>query len=206
MGELEDRLDHFPAQLSGGQQQRVAIARAIAKRPRCCCATAHRGRWIRPPACARAGGAGEHQRQPCTTTVVITHNADIARMADRVLHPGRCRIQSEGATGAACRRGSCTGEGAGAQGLARPCPPARAVAGHRPGHRQRRGHAGDGAVHLPLAGGHARASTPTTPSPTCGPGPSARPRPGGAAGGHSRRCRPWRRVWRRQPRWCWRFS
>jgi putative ABC transport system ATP-binding protein len=83
---LEERLDHFPAQLSGGEQQRVAIARAIAKRPEVLF-------------CDEPTGALDFQtgkrvlevlerinREFGTTVAVITHNAGIGAMADRVIH------------------------------------------------------------------------------------------------------------------------
>jgi putative ABC transport system ATP-binding protein len=82
---LGERLDHFPAQLSGGEQQRVAIARAVAKRPDALL-------------CDEPTGALDYEtgkivlevlervnRELGTTTAVITHNAGIGAMADRVV-------------------------------------------------------------------------------------------------------------------------
>jgi putative ABC transport system ATP-binding protein len=90
---LLPRADHFPAQLSGGEQQRVAIARAIVKRPELLL-------------CDEPTGALDYQtgklvlevierinRDIGTTVVVITHNAAIAAMADRVVHFGDGHIQ-----------------------------------------------------------------------------------------------------------------
>jgi putative ABC transport system ATP-binding protein len=90
---LAERADHFPAQLSGGEQQRVAIARAIVKRPEVLL-------------CDEPTGALDYQtgklvleviarinQEIGTTAVVITHNAAIAGMADRVIHLGDGRIQ-----------------------------------------------------------------------------------------------------------------
>jgi putative ABC transport system ATP-binding protein len=91
---LTDRLHHFPAQLSGGEQQRVAIARAIAKRPDVLL-------------CDEPTGALDYQtgkivleaielvnRELGTTTALITHNASIAQMADRVIRIGSGEILS----------------------------------------------------------------------------------------------------------------
>ena len=83
---LDQRLDHFPSQLSGGEQQRVAIARAIAKQPdvlRCDEPTGaldYRTGIVVLSAIARVN------RTLGTTAIVITHNAAIAGMADRVVH------------------------------------------------------------------------------------------------------------------------
>ncbi len=90
---LTPRRDHFPAQLSGGEQQRVAIARAIVKRPAVLL-------------CDEPTGALDYQtgklvleviarinEELGTTAVVITHNAAIAGMADRVVYLGDGSIQ-----------------------------------------------------------------------------------------------------------------
>ena len=90
---LAERADHFPAELSGGEQQRVAIARAIVKRPEVLL-------------CDEPTGALDYQtgklvleviarvnRELGTTAIVITHNAAIAGMADRVIRLGDGAIQ-----------------------------------------------------------------------------------------------------------------
>jgi putative ABC transport system ATP-binding protein len=92
---LGDRLDHFPAQMSGGEQQRVAIARAIAKQPEVLL-------------CDEPTGALDYQTgvrvleviervnaELGTTTAVITHNAPIAAMADRVITLQDGRVAEE---------------------------------------------------------------------------------------------------------------
>lgn len=92
MVDLDDRMDHFPAQLSGGQQQRVAIARAIAKRPAVLLCDEPTGALDSQTGVRVLIALERINRELGTTTVVITHNADIARMADRVLHLGDGRI------------------------------------------------------------------------------------------------------------------
>lgn len=83
---LTDRLDHFPAQLSGGQQQRVAIARAIAKRPAVLLCDEPTGALDSTTGVVVLEALERINRELGTTTVVITHNAAIAEMADRVIY------------------------------------------------------------------------------------------------------------------------
>jgi len=83
---LGDRLDHFPAQLSGGEQQRVAIARAIAKRPRILLCDEPTGALDLETGRVVLAALVQANREVGTTTMIITHNAAIAAMADRVIH------------------------------------------------------------------------------------------------------------------------
>ncbi|MCP5426157.1 MAG: ABC transporter ATP-binding protein [Gammaproteobacteria bacterium] len=89
---LGDRLDHFPAQLSGGQQQRVAIARAIAKNPAVLLCDEPTGALDSSTGIVVLEALERINRELGTTTVVITHNAAIADMADRVIHLSDGRI------------------------------------------------------------------------------------------------------------------
>jgi putative ABC transport system ATP-binding protein len=82
---LADRLDHFPSQLSGGEQQRVAIARAIAKRPDVLLCDEPTGALDLETGQIVLSALARANRELETTTVVITHNAAIAAMADRVI-------------------------------------------------------------------------------------------------------------------------
>jgi putative ABC transport system ATP-binding protein len=82
---LGDRLDHFPAQLSGGEQQRVAIARAIAKRPEVMLCDEPTGALDFQTGKLVLEALERVNRELHTTTAVITHNAGIAAMADRVI-------------------------------------------------------------------------------------------------------------------------
>jgi len=92
---LGERLDHFPAQLSGGEQQRVAIARAIAKRPVVMLCDEPTGALDSATGIRVLEALERVNRELGTTTVVITHNADIARMAHRVLYMADGRIVRE---------------------------------------------------------------------------------------------------------------
>ncbi|MFM2139797.1 MAG: Macrolide export ATP-binding/permease protein MacB [Gemmatimonadota bacterium] len=82
---LGDRLDNFPAQLSGGEQQRVAIARAVAKRPDVLLCDEPTGALDVDTGKLVLEALRKANREFGTLTVVITHNASVAGMADRVL-------------------------------------------------------------------------------------------------------------------------
>jgi putative ABC transport system ATP-binding protein len=82
---LSDRLDHFPAQLSGGQQQRVAVARAIAKRPQLLLCDEPTGSLDSESGVQVLEAIAEVTRDVGATTMIVSHNADIAAMADRII-------------------------------------------------------------------------------------------------------------------------
>ncbi|WP_339862998.1 ABC transporter ATP-binding protein [Paremcibacter congregatus] len=83
---LEDRARHFPSQLSGGEQQRVAIARALAKRPEVLLCDEPTGALDSETGIVVLKALQEVNRTYGTTTIIITHNASISAMADRVIH------------------------------------------------------------------------------------------------------------------------
>ncbi|MGB7084923.1 MAG: ABC transporter ATP-binding protein [Phormidesmis sp.] len=86
MVNLSDRMNHFPAQLSGGEQQRVAIARAIAKRPEVLLCDEPTGALDFETGKRVLETLERVNQEFGTTTAVITHNAGIAAMADRVVY------------------------------------------------------------------------------------------------------------------------
>jgi putative ABC transport system ATP-binding protein len=93
MVNLGARLDHFPAQLSGGEQQRVAIARAIAKRPQVLLCDEPTGALDVHTGIVVLEAIQRANRELGTLTVIITHNAVMADMADRVIHLSDGRVQ-----------------------------------------------------------------------------------------------------------------
>lgn len=92
---LGERLHHFPAQLSGGEQQRVAIARAIAKRPDILLCDEPTGALDSETGVLVLEAIEKIHAELGTSTVLITHNAVIADMADRVLVMGNGTIQQQ---------------------------------------------------------------------------------------------------------------
>ena len=92
---LGERLDHFPSQLSGGEQQRVAIARAIAKRPQVLLCDEPTGALDYETGKLVLEVIAKINAELGTTAMVITHNAAISGMADRVLRLANGRIAGE---------------------------------------------------------------------------------------------------------------
>jgi len=92
MVNLGARLDHFPAQLSGGEQQRVAIARAIAKRPSVLLCDEPTGALDVRTGIVVLEAIQRVNQELGTLTVIITHNAIMADMADRVIHLSDGRV------------------------------------------------------------------------------------------------------------------
>lgn len=92
---LADRADHFPAELSGGEQQRVAVARAIVKRPAVLLCDEPTGALDARTGVVVLEAIARVATEIGATTVLITHNAGIAAMADRVLSMSDGRIVDE---------------------------------------------------------------------------------------------------------------
>jgi len=91
---LQNRMNAFPDELSGGEQQRVAIARAVAKRPSVLLCDEPTGALDAATGIVVLEVLERINRELGTTTALITHNADIAGMADRVVRVGSGVIQS----------------------------------------------------------------------------------------------------------------
>lgn len=91
---LADRVDHFPAQLSGGEQQRVAIARAVAKRPSILLCDEPTGALDFQTGLIVLQVIERINRELGAATAVITHNAPIAAMADRVITLSDGRVKT----------------------------------------------------------------------------------------------------------------
>ena len=100
---LGERLNHFPAQMSGGEQQRVAIARAIAKRPQLLLCDEPTGALDSQTGVLVLEAIERIHAELGTTTVLITHNAVIADMTDRVLVMGDGHIVEERRNSSKCR-------------------------------------------------------------------------------------------------------
>ena len=83
---LEERRDHFPSQLSGGEQQRVAIARAVAKQPEILLCDEPTGALDYSTGKVVLALLRTVNRRTGTTVVIITHNAAVGGIADRVVH------------------------------------------------------------------------------------------------------------------------
>ena len=92
---LSNRANHFPAQLSGGEQQRVAIARAVAKRPDVLLCDEPTGALDYETGKLVLGAIASANTELGTTTMVITHNAAIAGMADRVIRMTSGRLAED---------------------------------------------------------------------------------------------------------------
>ena len=91
---LGDRMDHFPAQLSGGEQQRVSIARALAKNPKILLCDEPTGALDSKTGKMIIELLQDTCQQTKTTTIIITHNAIIAEIADKVIRVKNGTIES----------------------------------------------------------------------------------------------------------------
>jgi putative ABC transport system ATP-binding protein len=87
-------MDHYPGQLSGGQQQRVAVARALAKRPALVLADEPTGSLDIQTGIEVLDVMRTLNRETGQTFVLVTHNAVIAQMADRVVRVGNGEVHS----------------------------------------------------------------------------------------------------------------
>jgi len=92
---LAGRLDHFPAALSGGEQQRVAVARALAKRPSLLLCDEPTGALDLDTGRSVLSLLRRVNRERSLTTVLVTHNSAIAKMADRVVRMRDGRVEED---------------------------------------------------------------------------------------------------------------
>ena len=174
--------DHFPAQLSGGEQQRVAIARAIAKRPAVLLCDEPTGALDISTGIVVLEALARVNAELGTTTVVITHNAAIAAMADRVIRLADGRVTHDrGTHRRSSPRASSRGEVDGPfraqpEAAARPVRDEGAGARHRHGRGGRRGDVRDVPLEFRLVAADAAAPTTSASAlPTSSPRSSARP-------------------------------
>lgn len=100
---LQDRMHHFPAQLSGGEQQRVAIARAVAKRPDVLLCDEPTGALDFKTGVLVLEVIEKVNRELGTATAIITHNAPVARLGDRVVTLADGLVQTDHANTARVR-------------------------------------------------------------------------------------------------------
>ena len=91
---LEKRLNNFPSQLSGGEQQRVAIARALAKNPKLLLCDEPTGALDYTTGKQVLQLLNDASREFGRTVIIITHNSEIAKMADRVIHINDAQVRS----------------------------------------------------------------------------------------------------------------
>jgi putative ABC transport system ATP-binding protein len=91
---LQDRLGNFPSQLSGGEQQRLAIARALAKNPKLLLCDEPTGALDYTTGKQVLQLLSDASRKFGKTVIIITHNSEIAQMADRVIHINDAQVRS----------------------------------------------------------------------------------------------------------------
>ena len=103
---LADRGHHYPVQLSGGEQQRVALARAFATEPRILLADEPTGNLDSKTSEKVLAILGDLQRRRGTTLILVTHDPEVARLADRQVHLQDGRVVSQVSSGRLDRDGS----------------------------------------------------------------------------------------------------
>lgn len=91
---LQERMDNFPSQLSGGEQQRLAIARALAKNPKLLLCDEPTGALDYQTGKQVLQLLSDASRKFHKTVIIITHNSEIAQMADRVIQINDARVRA----------------------------------------------------------------------------------------------------------------